>query len=523
MMDLAKIDNALIQPLEPKKGMRYHIANRFVNIPWGFAAKTPLAGKIIFGIISMIDYSKDYSSQPLKFNIDQLADAIGISKHGNERFELFYETLKALRAQEIEIDIEGLVLSEDDKEVPVTIKGSCSWISEFVMNSYTRDAMVKLPDMLRPIILNLKTVALIGSTQKTFETLAHFRSQYFIHLYLLVNEKAEYASSFGGYWKPSLVDIYELLCLPKSYRTWARLKDRVLDVFAKDVAENDAIDFNVEYEPVYAVKGYGKGRKAVEAVKIWTVAKNKKIKTSKKEHDVQRISEDISIKDNTEKVADFEEKTVSVEAVADSKVKGLLLKYGVLESVADGLVKEYPEEFILEQISEFQRNDIMKVKTNPGAFLATKITNSWKQLTTSEIGKKEAFSKKIQHLLGEDVNIDDSSYSEILKAEYEQKQLAEKQREAERIAAEQKKQQEKADFDAMIARRISMMSDPQKARVIQLVEAENATVYRMIQEYTFDEAFEKDQYRGILSHIIDARFNEQGLLDGGFELIEKNI
>lgn len=521
-MDLDKIDKELVR-LEVKKGMQYHVANRFIDIPWGFTGKSLYAGKIFFAIISMIDFSQDYQGKDLKFNIDEIADAVGISRHGQVRYDLVREALAALRRQEIHIDVDGTIIDDNGAEVPFRVNGECSWIAEYITNDYTREAVVRLPRLLRPIILNLKTIAFKGNVQKAFDTLAPFRSPYFIHLYLLILERAEYASKVGSYWKPSLNDLYRLLCVKKSYCNWQNFKSRILDPFIEDIAQNDSISFFVEYDPVYTPKGYGKGRRAVEAVKIWTVAKNKKIKTSKKEHDVQRISEDISIKDNTEKVADFEEKTVSVEAVADSKVKGLLLKYGVLESVADGLVKEYPEEFILEQISEFQRNDIMKVKTNPGAFLATKITNSWKQLTTSEIGKKEAFSKKIQHLLGEDVNIDDSSYSEILKAEYEQKQLAEKQREAERIAVEQKKQQEKADFDAMIARRISMMSDPQKARVIQLVGAENATVYRMIQEYTFDEAFEKDQYRGILSHIIDARFNEQGLLDGGFELIEKNI
>lgn len=517
MMDLAKIDNALIQPLEPKKGMRYHIANRFVDIPWGFAAKTPLAGKIIFGIISMIDYSKDYSNQPLKFNIDQLADAIGISKHGNERFELFYETLKALRAQEIEIDIEGFVLSEDDKEVPVTIKGSCSWISEFVMNSYTRDAIVKLPDMLRPIILNLKTVALKGSIQKTFETLSQFRSQYFIHLYLLVIEKAEFASSVGGYWKPDLEDLYELLCLPKSYRNWARLKDRVLDVFVEDVKNNEAINFYVEYEPVFSKKGYGKGRRSVEAIKIWTVSKPAKIKTSKKAHEVQGMVNDTDVP-NVAEVVEVE----TVEAV--SVVKEKLLKNGVLVSAAEQLVKDYPEEFLLEQIADFKRKDIKSVKSNPGAFLKTKIENAWKQLVATNSNKKVSFLDRFNDMLSEDdaSDVSDSftANSNALKAEYEQRKREKDQQEAKRKSEEQKKQQEKSDFDAMIARRISLMSDVNKARVFEIISRENKTFYEMLKKYTFDEAFEKDAYKVILSKVIYEHFMEQGTIDGNYELVE---
>lgn len=526
-MDLQKIDKELVK-LEPKKGMQYHVANRFVDVPWGFAGRSPYAGKIFFAIISMIDFSVDYHDQDLKFNIDEVADAVGISRHGQDRYDLVKAALDTLNSQQIHVDIEGNVLNEEGEEVPFRVNGTCNWITECVLNDYTREAVVRLPKLLRPIVLNLRSIAFKGNIQKAFDTLAPFRSHYFIHLYLLILEKAEYASRVGNYWKPSLDDLYSLLCLKKSYCNWQNFKSRILDPFSEDIANNDTIDFYMEYEPVYA-KSYGKGRKAVEAVKIWTIPKNKKIKTSKKEQDIQKTTKDISIEDNAEKVAVFDEKTVSAEAVVDvevvSKAKELLLQKGVLDSVADQLVENYPEEFLLEQIADFKRKDIKSVKSNPGAFLKTKIENAWKQLVAINSNKKVSFLDRFNDMLSEDNASNGSAGSfvadsEALKAEFEQRKQEKEQQEAKRQAAEEKKQQDKAEFDALIARRVALMSEVQKERVIEIIQSENPTLYQMIKKYSFDEAFAKDAFKVILSKFIYERFMEQGMIDGGYELLE---
>lgn len=490
-MDLDKIDKELVR-LEVKKGMQYHVANRFIDIPWSFTGKSLYAGKIFFAIISMIDFSQDYQDRDLKFNIDEIADAVGISRHGQVRYELVREALATLRRQEIHIDVDGTVIDDNGIEVPFKVNGECSWIAEYITNDYTREAVVRLPRLLRPIILNLKTIAFKGNVQKAFETLAPFRSPYFIHLYLLIIEKAEYASKVGGYWKPSLEDLYSLLCLKKSYCTWQNFKSRILDPFVVDVAHNDAINFFVEYDPVYTPKGYGKGRRAVEAVKIWTVPKPKKVETSKKEHDVHETS----VEEATDKyIPAAEEAVVDIELVSTStKIKQQLLKYAVLDSVADKLIKDYPDDFLLEQIADFESHDVFTVKTNAGAFLSKKIENAWKQITTVNKSKNEAFDKLIskidkgsgslfaaaQAAVAKERQAKEAREAE-LQAEAEKALQAEQQaREAERKAAEDR---EKAIRDI-----IDTMTDEQKAEIVEKAkEKANEFQRKMLEGKTFDE------------------------------------
>lgn len=505
-MDLNKLDHELVK-LEVKDGMQYHIANRFVEMPWCFTGdgKSMYAGKLFFAIISMLDFTKDYYNQEFRFNIDEVSDAIGITRRGLERYELIKEALDTLAGQTVKVDIEGIVEKNSGEEV-LKIHGVCPWISQGVVNSDTREAIVSLPTLLRPIILNLKNSAFKGSIQNAFNTLAPFRSHYFIHLYLLVVEKATYASKFNGYWKPSLDELYSLLCMKKSYCTWQTFKSRILEPFIEDIAQNDSIDFNVEYDPVYAAKGFGKGRRAVIAVKIWTVQKPSKIKTSKKEHDVH----DEPGEATTDKyIPEAEEAVVDIELVSTStKIKQKLLKYGVLDSIADKLINDYPEQLILEQIREFEYHDVWSVKYNAGAYLATKIENAFKQNTIVNNSKNEMFDRGVGRIGGTGTSTD---FAAIMRANAEKAKQAEAEREAarqaelDRQAAEKEKIRQAAEArDKAINDIIESMTDEQKAAVIEKAK-EKAPEFqkKMLEGKTFDELLSSGAHAALIKQTIE--------------------
>lgn len=352
---LKGIDKNLIREIEIRDEMKYHVADSFINVPWSFNSKNQYAGKIFFAIISMIDFNQDYSGLALRFNYNDVCNSIGIKRVGMDRFELFSDALHALKNQVLKINLQGTVISEDGKEKQRIVKGECGWISEYLIDNLTAETDVVLPNLLRPIILNLKNVAFKGSVQNSFKALMPMSSQYFIHLYLLILEKAIYPSKIGGYWKPSLEELYNLLCVPASYRTWGNFEQRVLMPFVSDIKNNDNIRFLVCYEPINAERKENKrGRSSVVSVKFWTISKTKVFTRDR------GLLEDSKEKDTADNVS-----------VVQELLKNKLLEFGIGDKQLEKILSRYDWIYIGMKIEDCKKAFAkLEVANKAGYFLA---------------------------------------------------------------------------------------------------------------------------------------------------------
>lgn len=441
-----------LKELKIKENMQFRMANDFVSrCHWSI--KLNNVGKMILFFISSIDYEKEEEIVRSCVPGKELAEYMGVKDAD------WAGALRKAAASARKEIIDVPYIAENGK-VGWYVSG---WVNHVKYNPDTQNVEWEMDGNLKPFFyavrerLNKITGKPVGYIEGVTEHCMRFEHAYSFRLYVL----AEQLKGVGGK-EFTVEEFVELLKLPKSYKAFGNLRQRVLDQAKEDINKYSDIDIDI----ITDRPGYKRSNKIVKFF----------LKCSGKVEALPVLPDVIPKEDED-----------PLKAEARTKLE----YYGVLQKVIQEFLIKYEIEYIINKISDCEARFVEASVTKPvkDSKKAGYIVSAIKSNYDDYLANKD----RIQKLAAE-------------KAEKE-RQMVEEQAELERkrIAAEEQAEARQKENDDIVSR----LSPAQKARIVELLKNDNKTVAMAIKDRAFDDLYQSPAYSGMLISIYRKHFAEQ--------------
>lgn len=461
-----------LKELKIKENMQFRMANDFVSrCHWSI--KLNNVGKMILFFISSIDYEKEEEIVRSCVPGKELAEYMGV-KDADWAGAL----RKAAAAARKEI-IDVPYIAENGK-VGWYVSG---WVNHVKYNPDTQNVEWEMDGNLKPFFyavrerLNKITGKATGYIEGVTEHCMKFEHAYSFRVYVL----AEQLKGVGG--KEFTVEEFaELLKLPKSYKAFGNLKQRVLDQAKVDINKYSDIEIDI----ITGRPGYKRSNKIL---KFYLKCTGK----------VEKLPELLDIK------AEEGEDPLKVEARAK------LEYYGVNKKVIPECLDGYETEYLLAKIKDCEKRFVEASLKRPikdskkAGYIVAAIKDSYDgyiadKNRVQKIAAEKADKEASQKVLAE---ADAAGYTVV--DELGKKRIMTDAEKAQKDA----KAKLEAEKDKAIADVLAHLSQKQKEEIVaEAIAKANQIQASLMKGKTFDELI-NSAHAGTIKEVVLARYGIQ--------------